>query len=282
MQKKLKEIKPGEVFTYANYEWIKLEEEGLCLMKDILEERAFDKDFNDWRNSELREYLNNDFYENLIKNGADEKDFLMIETDLTADDGLKDYGISKNIISLMTADLYRRNRYLLKPLESWWWLATPYSCLASNSCVMRCVYSSGTLSYYSAYDGNFGVRPICKLSNDTLVEVPGEGKIQENEEIEDITELIKKWATERDLMFCKPTAQMVKLMEEVGELANGINKDREGQIIDSIGDIYVVLVILCMQLDLDINDCIKAAYDEIKCRKGKMVNGLFVKEEDLE
>ena len=110
----------------------------------------------------------------------------------------------------------------------------------------------------------------------------GEGKTQENEEIEDITELIKKWATEKDLIFGKPTAQMVKLMEEVGELANGINKDREGQIIDSIGDIYVVLVILCMQLDLDINDCIKAAYDEIKCRKGKMVNGLFVKEEDLE
>ena len=75
---------------------------------------------------------------------------------------------------------------------------------------------------------------------------------------------------------------MVKLMEEVGELANGINKDKKEQTIDSIGDIYVVLVILCMQLDLDINDCIKAAYDEIKDRKGKMVNGLFVKEEDLE
>ena len=74
---------------------------------------------------------------------------------------------------------------------------------------------------------------------------------------------------------------MVKLMEEVGELANGINKDREGLIIDSIGDIYIVLVILCMQLDLDINDCIKAAYEEIKDRKDRMINGLFVKEEYL-
>ena len=52
-------------------------------------------------------------------------------------------------------------------------------------------------------------------------------------------------------------------------------------IIDSVGDVYVVLVILCMQLGLDINDCIKAAYEEIKDRKGKLVNGLFVKEEDL-
>ena len=75
---------------------------------------------------------------------------------------------------------------------------------------------------------------------------------------------------------------MVKIMEEIGELANGINKGRKEQIIDSVGDVYVVLVILCMQLGLDIKDCIKAAYDEIKDRKGKMVNGLFVKEEDLE
>ena len=50
---------------------------------------------------------------------------------------------------------------------------------------------------------------------------------------------------------------------------------------ESIGGIYVELVVFCMQLGLDINDCIKAAYEEIKDRKGKLVNGLFVKEEDL-
>ena len=74
---------------------------------------------------------------------------------------------------------------------------------------------------------------------------------------------------------------MVKIMEEIGELANGINKNKQDLIIDSIGDIYVVLVALCMQLGLDINDCIWVAYEEIKDRKGKLVNGLFVKEEDL-
>lgn len=281
MQKKLKEIKPGEVFTYAEYEWIKLEQEGLCLMKNILEERAFDEDSNDWRRLELREYLNNDFHETLIKNGADEKDFLMIETDLTADDGLKDYGTSKDLISLMTADLYRKNRRLLKPLESWWWLATPHSCLASYSSGVRYVNSSGTLSLSFTYIGYGGVRPLCNLKSETKVSVLGEEKEEETREI-NTTELIKKWATDRNLDKADPKAQMVKLMEEVGELANGINKDKKEQTIDSIGDIYVVLVILCMQLDLDINDCIKTAYDEIKDRKGKMVNGLFVKEGDLE
>ncbi len=173
--KKLSELKPGEIFTYGGNRWIKLmlEKEGetLALMEDILEERAFDKESNDWRKSELREYLNNYFYEALTDYGAEEKDFLMTETDLMADDGMKDYGTSKDLISLMTADLYRRNRHLLKPLESWWWLATPHSCLTSYSYYVRYVHSSGTLGSNSAYNGSFGVRPLCNLKSETLVSV---------------------------------------------------------------------------------------------------------------
>jgi len=278
MQNKLKDIKPGEVFTYAEYEWIKLEQEGLCLMKNILEERAFDEDSNDWRKSELREYLNNDFYETLTENGADEKDFLMIETDLTADDGMKDYGTSKDRISLMTADLYRRNRHLLEPLESWWWLATPYSCLASSSYGVRSVYSSGTLSSSRAYSGNFGVRPLCNLYSETLVSVPRE---EEEAKEMNITELIKKLAADRNLNTGDPKAQVIKMVKELVELSNGIDKDEKWQIIENIGGIYVVLVVLCMQLRLDINDCIWVAYENKKDGKGRMINGLFVKEEDL-
>ena len=267
MQKKLKEIKPGEVFTYADYEWIKLEEEGLCLMKNILEERTFDKDSNDWRESGLREYLNNYFYKILMENGADEKDFLMVETDLIADDGTKDYGISKDLISLMTADLYRRNRYLLKPLESWWGLATPHSCLASLSYSVQCVTSSGTLTSGSAYYGRYGVRPLCNLKSETLVSVPEEEKEM------NITELIMKWATDRNIISDDPKDQVIEIVKELVGLANGIDKGKEGQIIEHIGGLYVVSVVLCMQLDLDINDCIKIAYED---RKGKMV-----KEEDV-
>lgn len=94
------------------------------------------------------------------------------------------------------------------------------------------------------------------------------------------TELIKKWAIDRGLDKADPKAQMVKLLEELGELANGINKERQEQIIASIGDVYVVLI-LSMQLGLDVEMCIYMAYQEIKDRKGKMINGVFVKEEDL-
>lgn len=262
MQKKYSEIKPGEVFAFGGQNWIRLEEAGLCVMEDILEERAFDEDFNDWRKSELREYLNNDFYKTLIEYEADEKDFLMIETDLTADDGMKDYKTSKDLISLMTADLYRSNRHLLKPLESYWWLVTPYSCLASTSDIVRCVTSSGTLSGGRVYYGDYGVRPLCNLKSETLVSVPGEEKEEEAKEM-NITELIKKWATDRDLQSGDVREQMWRLIEKAVTLAN---EYKQSSVINNIGDIYVVLVVLCIQLGLDIKDCIKAAYDEIKVR----------------
>ena len=57
--------------------------------------------------------------------------------------------------------------------------------------------------------------------------------------------------------------------------------DKPEQVEDSIGDMYVVMTILSLQLGLDIEDCVQKAYNEIKERKGKMINGVFVKESDL-
>ncbi len=98
----------------------------------------------------------------------------------------------------------------------------------------------------------------------------------------ELTDLIKIWAMDRGLDVADPNKQMLKLMEEVGELAQGMAKNNASQIIDSIGDVYVVLTILSMQLGLNIEGCIDSAYQEISNRKGKMVNGVFVKEEDLQ
>lgn len=95
-------------------------------------------------------------------------------------------------------------------------------------------------------------------------------------------DLIEKWSYDRGLDTCEPSKQMLKLMEEAGELAEGLAKGRPEQVKDSIGDIIVVLTVLTTQLDLDIEECIRMAYQEIKDRKGKMINGVFVKESDLE
>lgn len=100
--------------------------------------------------------------------------------------------------------------------------------------------------------------------------------------IQDLTEKIEKWAIDRNLHTADPKSQTIKLFEELGELAEGLSKNKIELIEDAIGDSYVVLTILAMQLELDINQCIQTAYDEIKDRKGKMVNGVFVKEQDLQ
>lgn len=100
-------------------------------------------------------------------------------------------------------------------------------------------------------------------------------------DIQESTNLIRRWAHDRNLTSADPNKQMLKLMEEVGELAQGLAKGNTDQVIDSIGDVYVVLTILSMQLGLNVGDCVGQAYDEIADRKGKMVNGVFVKEADL-
>ena len=66
-------------------------------------------------------------------------------------------------------------------------------------------------------------------------------------------------------------------IEEVGELAQGILKKDRAEIQDAIGDIVVVLTNLAHLEQMKIEDCVTSAYDEIKDRKGKMVNGTFEK-----
>ncbi|RXK19066.1 MazG-like family protein [Macrococcus sp. DPC7161] len=168
----------------------------------------------------------------------------------------------------------------------------------------------------------------------------------------ELTELIEAWAIDRDLHTADYKKQLIKLGEETGELYAGVAKNNQDLIIDSIGDAYVVLTILCLQkeftfkpvvlkaqdsfyknvqndkldpadaaidllsatgrlatvleksttvnihlmhiewflgalfevaksYDFDLTACTEMAYEEIKDRKGKMINGVFVKEEDL-
>lgn len=93
---------------------------------------------------------------------------------------------------------------------------------------------------------------------------------------------IRQWARDRNLIDGSDRfRQMVKLVEEQGELAAGIAKGNTELVADSIGDMVVVLTILAEQSGLSIEGCIEQAYHEIKDRKGRMIDGVFVKSEDL-
>lgn len=96
-----------------------------------------------------------------------------------------------------------------------------------------------------------------------------------------LTENIQNWAIARNLHTADPMKQALKLGEEFGELCQGLAKGKEDETKDAIGDIFVVLTILSMQLGTSLEECATLAYEEIKDRKGKMVNGVFVKESDL-
>ena len=90
---------------------------------------------------------------------------------------------------------------------------------------------------------------------------------------------IRTWAETRGLYDKGNTmTQYVKLQEEAGELAKALLKDDQPEVIDAIGDMVVVLTNLAHQRGVSIEKCINDAYKVISKRKGKMVNGTFVKE----
>jgi NTP pyrophosphatase (non-canonical NTP hydrolase) len=89
---------------------------------------------------------------------------------------------------------------------------------------------------------------------------------------------IRDWAEERGIYeHGDPKTQYLKLMEEAGELGRAILKDNEGEQLDAIGDMVVVLTNLAELLGLSIEECVESAYDVISKRTGKMINGTFVK-----
>ena len=73
--------------------------------------------------------------------------------------------------------------------------------------------------------------------------------------------------------------QVLKLMQEVGELSDSVCKGKD--IRDDLGDMLVVMINIMERNNINIKDCLETAWMDIKDRKGKMVDGIFVKEEDL-
>ena len=92
-------------------------------------------------------------------------------------------------------------------------------------------------------------------------------------------EKVLTWAANRGILTeANTSSQFMKLMEEIGELAQALLNGNKEEQIDAIGDVQVVLIILSHMLKLDSRECLKSAYNVIKLRKGKMINGTFVKE----
>jgi|SRR5210317_1801022 len=73
-------------------------------------------------------------------------------------------------------------------------------------------------------------------------------------------------------------AQWTKTVEEVAELDDAIRTNNREEALDAIGDIFVTLVMQTQAWDTSMEECVQKAYDTISKRTGKMVNGVFVKD----
>lgn len=122
-----------------------------------------------------------------------------------------------------------------------------------------------------------------------------------------LIELVENWAEEKDLLHEENAdKQFLKFIEEVFEFRDEYTKlklkkgwleesydkaikDGVETLIDlqkrdaelEMGDIFVTLIILCKQLQMNPLQCLEMAYEKIKGRKGKTIGGTFIKEEDL-
>ena len=87
-----------------------------------------------------------------------------------------------------------------------------------------------------------------------------------------------QWADDKNILKEENAPQQtMKVMEELGETASAILKNKEEEIKDGLGDTFVTLIILSKQLGLEPAECLEAAWNEIKDRKGKTENGVFIK-----
>ena len=83
------------------------------------------------------------------------------------------------------------------------------------------------------------------------------------------------------LTHCDVKRIFLELDAMSGELSRAVNALDGPYIGKWIADIVLALYVLSDKLDLILDDCIAHALEVIEARKGKMIGGVFVKEEDL-
>jgi hypothetical protein len=194
-------FEPKQEFTMGGIAWTVIQTGAdwvKCITSDCVEERAFDEgNKNDFAASSLRAYLNGEFLRRLIKAGAPEEMFEYFNIDLTADDGLKNYGGDRVRIGLITCEEYRLLRGNIPALpDRWWWTATPDSPINS---FVRFVSSDGSLDYFSACYGDYGVRPLCNLKSEILVSYLNGENAEEQKKRAEAVDMMKHIAAAWDI-----------------------------------------------------------------------------------
>lgn len=99
--------------------------------------------------------------------------------------------------------------------------------------------------------------------------------------VDQLIKRVEQWSKDKGLDKGNPDRQALKFYEEAGEVAAALSRGQLEALKDGIGDTVVTLIILAQQHGMTLEECLSLAYNEIAGRKGKMINGTFVKESDL-
>ena len=99
--------------------------------------------------------------------------------------------------------------------------------------------------------------------------------------LEQLVKQVEQWSVNKNLDKGNPDRQALKFYEEAGEVGAALSRNKLEDLKDGIGDTVVTLIILAQQHGMTLQECLQFAYDEIKGRKGKTINGTFIKESDL-
>lgn len=157
----------GDTFELADTTWkiLDITSAGYICLADSIEKRQFDSDSSNWKNSNLRDYLNEKFLEKIAAEIGLEN-VVPFERDLLSLDGQTEYGKYEDKVSLLTVDEYRKYRSLIpNTKEYWWWLVSPWSTPCNDYDMSVAVVSSAGDFSSNCCDCNCGVRPVCIFSS---------------------------------------------------------------------------------------------------------------------
>ena len=170
----------GDIVKIGGIEWIVCWNSGdrvYCLTKEAVRDMEFGEHSCDFEDSDIRKWLNSEFYNMLVTNGVPKYQIWPIAIKQTAEDGTRNskelFG-SANCVSLLTTADYRLFRDVITPIDGWWWTATPYTKAKKPHPIYKndiCIINEYGSIEHDGFDAQpIAVRPYCAFSNELLID----------------------------------------------------------------------------------------------------------------
>lgn len=157
----------GNTFELAGVNWkiIDITSDGYVCLADSIGDMKFCSENNDWRTSNLRKYLNEEFLKK-IESEIGAGNLIEFERNLLSLDGQTEYGTCDDKVSLLTVDEYREYRKLIPNTGDWFWLISPWSTPCNDFKNSVTVVAPAGNVGLSICGSSCGVRPFCIFSSE--------------------------------------------------------------------------------------------------------------------